>query len=149
MPTNQLNIVTALTCLAQDPRRIRSISADINRIGSRSLQLLDDCRVVGRPRHVGQVEDLLNTILIQLLPHLLRQAHAIGAAIVQNCDCSVPPTIGQEVTGDPALNIVTPDQAKDIAPTFLGKLRMALCRGHHGDAGGLVERGRHQRGVRA
>ena len=98
--------------------------------------------------HSG-VEGLAHAALAQPAPGLVGQAGAVGAAVVQDGNLAAWPPLGQEVAGDLALAVVAADQPEDVAAALLGQPRVAGGGRQHRYAGRLVNRGRHQRGMRA
>ena len=68
---------------------------------------------------------------------------------MQDGDPALGPAIGQEIARHAALLVVTAAEAEDVAAPFLGEPRVGGGRSHHHHARRLVDRGRHQGGMRA
>ncbi len=134
---------------AQDARRIRAIAADVEHADLGIAQPPRQPVVVVRARRVDGVDRFADALRPQPQAGLLREAAAIGAAVVDDRDLPARPAAREEVAGEPALVVIAASQPEDVAPTLLGQAQMGRARRDHQDVRGLVDCRSEQRGVRA
>ena len=149
MSPEQLEVVASLPCSAYDPPRIGPVAAYVGDLDAGPLKVLDQGGVVIDPWRIASIERLAHATLVQPMPGLVGEADAVGAAVIQDGDPATWPPLGQQVAGDLALAVIAADQPEDVAPALFGQPQVAGSGGQHRHPGYLVDRGRHQRGMRA
>jgi hypothetical protein len=102
IPTDHLQLVAMLVRLARLSREPHA----------QRPQLEDDIRIVRLARPSRFEKYFVDAELVKSLLRLLRETPAVGFAVVQDRQPPSAETLDQEVTRDPALHVITPDDAE-------------------------------------